>query len=459
MENDRYEGLDIDDETIELLNSDLESYLIDLDDEDDGSNKDSRKTETFEEQMKKHETDISRLRAEYRSFMIWYDGMLKLIEAKRNSKVVVCLALMDNILPVLRDDDIAKLWCICMSEHSDFVFENPMEVDEVYVLGSYMCLMEDIQIMTAKLRTEQNYKQKFHDLTDNFTLKNDFQAGADNSQNTEDAESIIRVFSDNTNKSSIIRDNITYLCDIIAQSPELSQIAPVVLYAVTTKYQKKMTESTGFEPNLKKALEYKEFIIDRDNGKNIANFCQHLKTYRTFRQHSDCDKALCDIGFSELSNIVKCNLLKWKDYPMINRPVQVEAEGSKFSCFPGGYKDNPYYSDNDIDMKYLNSYEALDQSLPKKKKVLQTAAVYISKHEEIAEKYIKMIENDETDKCVSLILEIINKSGIDAAQIKPTHVNIAFSCIMQLVLEDIDRRVKREMIRYADVIMNWYENV
>ena len=149
MDNKRYEGLDIDDETIELLNSDLESYLIDLDDEDDGSNKDSRKTETFEEQMKKHETDISRLRAEYRSFMIWYDGMLKLIEAKRNSKVVVCIALMKYIINFIRDDDAAKLWCICMSEHSDFVFENPMEVDEVYVLGSYMCLMEDIQIMTA----------------------------------------------------------------------------------------------------------------------------------------------------------------------------------------------------------------------------------------------------------------------------------------------------------------------
>ena len=459
MGNKRYEGLD--DELIELLNSDIDfdSYLIDLDDEDDNSHKDSRKIETFEEQMRKHETDISRLRGEYRSFMIWYDGMLKLIEAKRNSKVLVCLALMDNILPVLRDEDAAKLWCICMSEHSDFVFENPMEVDEVYVLGSYMCLMEDIEIMTAKLRTELNYKQKFHKLTDNITFKGDNQAGPVNTRNTEDAESIIRVLSDDISKSSIIHDNITNLCDIIAQSPELSQIAPVVLYAVTTKYQKKMTESTGFEPNLKKALEYKEFIIDRDNGKNIANFCQHLKTYHTFRQHSDCDKALCDIGFSELSNIVKCNLLNWKEYPMINRPVQVEAESSKFSCFPGGYKDNPYYSDNDIDMKYLNSYKALDQSLPKKKKVLQTAAVYISKHEEIAEKYIQMIENDETDKCVSLILEIINKSGIDAAQIKPTHVNIAFSCIMQLVLEDIDRRVKGDMIRYADIIMNWYENV
>ena len=53
MENDRYEGLDIADETIELLNSDLESFLIDLDDEEDSNYNDSRKSETFEEQMKK----------------------------------------------------------------------------------------------------------------------------------------------------------------------------------------------------------------------------------------------------------------------------------------------------------------------------------------------------------------------------------------------------------------------
>ncbi len=419
---------------------DFDDIDNDLDEEPDEEFDDSG-IETFSERMTRHNTDISKLRREYKQFSGWFNGMITEIGAECRHKAFICRALTNYINSHTKDSDTAKMWCVCISEHSDFIFENPADVEEEYALYNFMALADDIDSIMKRLETEDTYAEEFRRLSENITFgekpcfEYNFEPFFDAFVSTADPD------------DTALTDNLKFAADRIIRSPELSKIMPVVFYALFMRYSSKMYKTEGFEPNFSKLLRYKEYIIDKDNGKNIANFYQYTNLYNVLRSQFDCcNGMLCDAGFAAISNITKCELIMWEDYPAIVRPIEVETACGYFSCFPGGYNDNPYFSANDININYIDSYYNYDNALPKKCRVIENAEKYISEHEEISERYLKLIQNSETEYCMPLIMDIINDSEINPGFIKPGHVGLAYTEIMNCVMEDISRRAKAGLI-------------
>lgn len=424
----------------------------DLDDLDDDLEDDE--TESFVDCMKKHNTDIHKLRAEYKKFSEWYNGMLIEIGCTMNKKPVVCRTLTQYIDSAGCSEDTAKLWSVCMSDHSDFIFDDDSEpFDEEYVLYNYMLLSDCVEDLMLRLKKERYYRKCFLELSEKITFCDKYCVDIDLSHfyNT--------FYEESDPEKDFIMDNLSYVTEKVIRSPELSQIMPVVFTALFIRYPKKMYETQGFEPNFKKLLRHMDYNIENDNGKNIDNFYRQLNMYNTFRTYfSCCDPMLCDAGFAAISNITSCEMIMWEDYPEMILPIRDEFSYRYFDCFPGGYMENPFFTSAKISLRKLESFESRDEQMPPKCQIIANADRYIREHKDISERYYQLICKNETDKCLPLVTEVINNSEIQQDYISPKIVAYAYTSIMTCIMNNISDIIKGEMLDAADKIKEWYYN-
>ena len=465
-----------DEEINALIKINLDEFLIDLGDDDDGYKKspDDKKADTilddvnnvldnkeallpetgFEKLIRPLNSDSQNIKYDYHKFRIWYSGMLKVIKSEGTHKVLVCRALLNYIFSYGMDPDAVRLWCVCMSGHSGFLFKNPNDYDESYMLVHFIELKDDIDELLYKIYHESAVTKQAKDLLNNITNGTEKCVDCD----LKDIKTYFYNLAEN--KSDYLMDNLDLAIDKIVRSPELSQIIPLVLWWIKVKKFTYIQNKYCYEVNFNNIIgNDKERKIDVDNRKNIKSMKEQLELYEYLLTHiNDCDKMLCNCGFEVISNIMECKLIDWQDYPCIDRPFEAIMRSGNFTCFPAGNEDNPYFSELDIDPKYLDSYAENNKSEPEKAKILEIASDYIGKHEEIGEKLISMIEKNKTDRCVSLVFEIIERSGIDTSLITPGQVDVVFSLIIRYVMDDIDRHIRCEMLFVLDTIMEHCED-
>lgn len=407
----------------------------------------------FDESDDADELPSKKSEADYSEFMMWFEAMKKRLDISKMQKALFCR----KLCTLLKNDcgeDMKRLWCLCLSEHSDFLFERQYDTNDIdcaeYRDFNFAMLIEDIESYMRRLENESANALEFIKLAENVTFEKEplTEINADSL-----ASAMAEVYGIGGKN---YKDNMRKICEKISCSPELSKIVPNVLYALFMRYRKKLTDNEDFLPNFKSVLRKINYMIDMDNGKNQAVYEEHLDVYENLCDcFKDCDKSLCDAGFSCMSNLCENEILPWEDYPDFERPLETELREKYFTCFPNGLDDNPVFkaNDMDIDVGDMAAYEDFyDAKLPPKFRIIDKAAKFLEENSDIIEQYITLIENDETDKCIQIVHDIIERSEIAPAFIKPEMVNLTNAIIMEEVHKNISSRIKAELLGFLPVL-------
>ncbi|MCM1023617.1 MAG: hypothetical protein NC395_06115 [Prevotella sp.] len=403
----------------------------------------------FGEDEDVEEISAPKCEVSFSEFTLWFEAMKKRLEITKMQKALFCRKLC-AVLKNDQSEDMKKLWCLCLSEHSDFLFEKQGDVNDIdyieYRNFNFAILMNDIQNYMRRLENETALTAEFTRLAENITFQNEPLSEINADALASAMGSVYGIGGEN------YLDNMRKICGEISRSPELSKIAPNVLYALFMRYRKKLTDSEDFSPNFKSVLRKINYIIDVDNGKNQAVYEEHLDVYENLCEcFKNCDKHLCDAGFACMSNLCENEALPWENCPDFERPIEIELRRKYFSCFPNGLEDNPVFAadDIDIDVGDIAAFEIFyDEKLPPKLRIIDAAEKFLNENSEAAEQYLTLIENGETDKCIKIIHDIIERSEINPAFIKPEMVNLTNAVIMEEVCKNISGRIKAELLEF-----------
>ncbi len=424
---------------------DLDYDLLEDDEFHDELIKNMESPEDFLKRIGKTKKQIKK---EYSEFMLWFEAVRQRFELKNMQKAVFCRSVC-KALKSEYSKDLVRLWCLCLSECSSFLFEKQEDKDsEDYKDYIEDCIWEcahllnDIDNVMRRLGNESGNRERFMFLRENISYSEETFLQID-------TENFYRFVSEGVDlKGEFFKDNLMYACEKISHSKELSEIAPNVFYALLMRYRKKLTNAEGFMPNFKSATRFIKYEIGKNNGKNQDIYMEHIAVYQGMCMYfHDCDRELCDAGFACMSNLCENESFDWYEFPLLTRPLAAELRDRCFTCFLNGLDDNPVYIANDIHSRDMFTYEEFyDVLLAPKAQILCHERAYLAKCSEPAEQYIAMLEKGETDKCMKIVHDIIEKSEICPEFIKPEMSDLVNAIIMDEVLENINEKIKNEML-------------
>ncbi|MCM1166601.1 MAG: hypothetical protein NC299_04060 [Lachnospiraceae bacterium] len=149
-------------------------------------------------------------------------------------------------------------------------------------------------------------------------------------------------FADECKNKEILRGNLETLGAFIAEIPELEPIKPLIYFQAYVRYNKKLFNKPDFAINPKKILDYHEYKIDADNGKNYKQNALYCALYSELKNcFPNADKSLCDTGFMACSNLAewwyKIEFEGYSRDEKINIPVTPQAyiREQCVTCFEG----------------------------------------------------------------------------------------------------------------------------
>lgn len=409
---------------------------------DDDEFEDVKSFEDFLKEIGKTEKQVKQ---EYSKFMLWFEAMRQRLGLKNMQKALFCRSVC-NALKNEYSEDLARLWCLCFSEYSDFLFEKQEDLNDrdymEYRVGRCALLSADIDSFMGRLGSESENREKFLSLCKNISYSDEIFLQID-------FDDFYMIVTDGVGREGkFLKDNLKYVCERVSHSKELSQIAPNIFYALLMRYPKKLTDKEGFIPDFEAVTRFKEYKIGENNGKNQDIYLEHIAVYQGMCDYFGvCDRSLCDAGFACMSNLCENDSIEWHEFPLLTRPLAAELRDKYFSCFPNGMGNNPIFTANDIHVSDMTAFEDFyDAKLAPKARIICHVREYLAKCAEPAEQYIAMLENNETDKCMKIIHDIIEKSEISPEFIKPEMSDIVNAVIMEETLENISERVKAEML-------------
>ena len=409
---------------------------------DDDEFEDAKSFEDFLKELGKTEKQV---RQEYSEFMLWFEAMRQRLELKNMQKALFCR----KVCEALKNEysqDLVRLWCLCFSEYSDFIFEEQEDLNDndymEYRIGRCALLSADIDKLAKHIESEIENSERFLQLCENISYSDEIFLQID-------LDDFYMIVTDGVGlEGEFLKDNLAYVCDKVSHSYELSQIAPDIFYTLLMRYPKKLSDKEDFMPDFEAATAFKEYKIAENNGKNQNIYRDHIAVYQGMCQYFyDCDRNLCDAGFACMSNLLENEIFDWHEFPLLTRPLAVELRDKYFSCFPNGMADNPIFTANDIHISDMTAFEDFyDSKLAPKARIICHVREYLAHCNEPAEQYIVMLENSEIDKCMKIVHDIIEKSEINPEFIKPEMSDIVNAVIMEETLENISEKIKSELL-------------
>lgn len=419
---------------------------------DDDEFEDIKSFEDFLKEIGKTEKQVKQ---EYSEFMLWLEAMRQRLDLKNMQKALFCR----KVCSALKNEyskDLVRLWCLCFSEYSDFIFEKQDDLNDrdymEYRIGRCALLSADIDSFIRRLGSESENREKFMCLCKNISYSDKIFLQI----NFDDFYMIVTEGVGLCGE--FLKDNLLYVCEKVSHSKELSQIAPNIFYALFMRYSKKLSDKEGFAPNFKSATRFVEYEVGKNNGKNQGIYVEHIAVYQALCDYfSCCDRNLCDAGFACMSNLCENDSFEWHEFPQLVRPLEIELREKFFSCFPNGLADNPVFAANDIHTGDMIAFEEFyEAAAAPKARIICYVREYLAKCAEPAAEYFTLLENNETDKCMKIIHEIIEKSEISPEFIKPEMSDVVNALIMEEILENISEKVKSEML---DLLTCLKENI
>ena len=319
-----------------------------------------------------------------------------------------------------------------LSVFSDILFKE--ENDDEVRIASYLKLTDETEMRMRYYSEQEEARSRFRKLCSKIT-QSESSAG----------EIVFRKLQRSVYSLAFrgeqLENNLRVLTDIIVYSPELFVIAPLIYYSALMRNTKKMQSKADYEPNIKALLKREEYGIDADNGKNIITMSRHINVLSGLTNDIGGDDVWLQLmGFDEICNIMQCELIDWDDLNDL-RPVKVQMEEDPFSVFVNGAADNPFYTNFDEYLDEMTELESIHS------RITESINGYIRSHQDVMEKYEKMLIDGTSEKCMPLINEVINGSGIDITGIAANKIPSVYCYIMRAIMESVNERMHKRLIR------------
>lgn len=104
-------------------------------------------------------------------------------------------------------------------------------------------------------------------------------------------------------------NNLFSFCKVTQIQPSLHKAAPIFFYQAIVKHTSRLAAKKGFQFSLKNLWDYKEYRIQKNNGKNFIQYQNYMNLFlalcRYYKPDKSVDLQLCRYAFSHSSNLIE----------------------------------------------------------------------------------------------------------------------------------------------------------
>jgi len=326
----------------------------------------------FDELLKQNHLTFTEAQQQAKQFKETFYALLEKYSISSQSLVVICYELMEHIRQQPDNPDFQYLY-LCVMTNFGLLISTDSDRTEEQLIRNYFNQQEVLQRLTIFCKSQNENFRKYRELLKHLKkpiiLKHN--------EYTEESDllyhlTIQHTFLYESAGSEVYKDNLNALLTYVNSDETLRLVKPYIIFAVLARKTGMMQNRPHFMPNLKAILQYQDYNIYKDNGKNFNRYQSELELYdhlqRSYIDDDDVDMELCDFCFANLSPLSEwyyMNCEPNEDIPMcLSRKIQ--------TVMPKSFPDILSYAD----YEKMTEDELLmygDVAFELKEKMLQTA--------------------------------------------------------------------------------------
>ncbi len=342
---------DLDYETFKYISEEAKSYVF-LDKLLENNNM------TFEEALRKtceHKKNF-------------YD-LLKKYGICPHNKVSIYTDLM-NLLKESVNTDLQYIYCAVITDTGLLIDINSERTDEQDI----RCMIkqkETIDELMEFLHNQSVMKKRLENIL--YILTKTYRTVSEY-ENKDEYDDIMYIASQydflvKEKDDDIYSENMRELLYQVNSRPEIQSLKPYIISAVLSRKTGLMTKRKHYIPNLKNILQYQEYNIYKDNGKNFNYYQTCLELYENLRRYYE-DSPEVDIEFSDYCFANLSLLSEWyyqncepnEDIPM-NLVRKIMTSMSLTSSTFMGCDDYNSLDKSELEICYNAEYKLWEQIL------------------------------------------------------------------------------------------------
>lgn len=338
--------------------------------------------------------------------------------------------------------DLEEFLCLFLSEQGNLLNPNP-ELSEKELIIDYALDCEEYQKTKSCLDLVESLRQHWLNLKP--LLLSDKEASIPRSNVT--TEELIKlycsVFAD-TNPSEIFKYNMEIILGDINRLESYRKIAPLYIYQIIINHTSRLKKNKDIVINLKSLWNYKDYEIQKDNGKNFKQNRKNLEFFERlcslFQKDTSVNILLNRWGFMLLSNLVDFHRseLEFKldsVFPCFDKILDV----SLFSCCINTEDEAVLLKETGYSLKKVEYY----QSVPSYEVMLDKISQYMNEN---ALTLLEFIIDEKPMKtiCTDILLE--SKLKKSERPISQRELDLCLCTINLGLLEIVDYFAKEHIV-------------
>ena len=224
-------------------------------------------------------------------------------------------------------------------------------------------------------------------------------------------------YADGVSDLSILRDNLADIECLINSTKGFDMIAPFVYYQALVRNAKKMLSKQDYSLNPESIFKYKEYSIEKDNGKNFDTYTDYIGLYLDLLDiFPKSDKELCEVCYLAVSNLGVWNNenISADDVPLY---IDDKAGLDAYCAFDDGLLEFEFFRKNDVDDKKMEKYS---KHHPKLKKAVQTK--------------LHTIQGKKLHYIADNVKEIVKELSIECP-VDPSELLVFQACVYEIIFE------------------------
>lgn len=328
--------------------------------------------------LKQHHLTLSEARKRVRAFWENYCKLLSRYHIRYQPLAETCEDLLAQIYQHPENPELQHLY-FCVVTDNGLLQSGRETFDEKQNVRKGIQQEACVQELTEFLRQQQACAEKLHDLR--AYLKKPVQPKLLDC--SEEADWLYRLTIQHTFLygsvgNSVYRKNLYALLACLNGNVQLKAVKPYLLFAVLARKTGMMQTRAYFMPNFKAVLQYQEYNILHDNGKNFNQYQSNLELYYHLRQSyldgEGVDMALCDYCFAALSPLSEWYYLNCRPDWVIPMTLERKIQFLMPDTFPMLLSYEAY---NELGEEELEQYN--QQELLLWERMLDAASLFLPK--------------------------------------------------------------------------------
>lgn len=326
----------------------------------------------FDDLLKQNHCTMEEAQQEIKAFREKYHSLLAGYAFSDCDLAAACEELMAQMEQHPGSLDLQYLYLCIVTDFGLLWNAGVQERSAEQEVRNYFRQRERMQELTAFLQVQAESMRKYENLLEH--LKKPIEGNQ--AEYAEESDflyhlTIQHIFLHDGIKNEIYRENMKALLIHVNSDAQVRSLKPYVIFAVLARKTGMMQKRKHFMPNLNAVLQYQDYQILKDNGKNFNRYQSELELYDHLRRAyaEDADMDFCDFCFANLSPLSEWYYLYCEpneDIPMtIGRKIQTQMPLS----FPNLLSDEAYET---LDEDEIQACQDAAETL--KEKMLSAAA-------------------------------------------------------------------------------------